>query len=374
MPRPFYMKIKRLHIQNFQSHKDTTIDFTDGLNVIVGPTDTGKSSIIRAIRKLIRDEPGGKSFISKWAKDMTISLVFEYNGVDHTVKRKLTSTKNLYYLDDQEYGGFGKTIPEEIQTALNMQLVTLETGDVLDLHFTDQHDVPFMISKGSAGIRSKLLGKVAGLHVLDRAISRINSDIRGQNSMLKHRAEEVSSLENELEDFPSLWHEYELIDMLGKQLIDLKSKIEGKERLQTVVDSLIDITSKVEKIQELLKVIPDIDKAKVNSVKITLTTHYQLVKIVQELNYCQENIKTLENSLPPEIKADFIGIRKKIQLHTRLYDLYDKLVILAQEAKGIKENDVQEDLHAALKEHDKILQELGMCPTCRRPLEDHYDH
>jgi chromosome segregation ATPase len=41
--------LKSLRIINFESHKDTTINFTDGFNVIIGQSDGGKSSIIRAI-------------------------------------------------------------------------------------------------------------------------------------------------------------------------------------------------------------------------------------------------------------------------------------------------------------------------------------
>ena len=39
------VKIKKIDLINFQSHKFTSLDFADGLNVIVGPSDNGKTSI-----------------------------------------------------------------------------------------------------------------------------------------------------------------------------------------------------------------------------------------------------------------------------------------------------------------------------------------
>ena len=41
-----YMKyIEKVILENFQSHKYTVLDFTKGLNSIVGPTDSGKTAI-----------------------------------------------------------------------------------------------------------------------------------------------------------------------------------------------------------------------------------------------------------------------------------------------------------------------------------------
>ncbi|MBQ3776959.1 MAG: AAA family ATPase, partial [Fibrobacter sp.] len=44
------MYLSKLSIQNFRSIKDVTIDFQKDLNVFVGKNNTGKSSIIDAIR------------------------------------------------------------------------------------------------------------------------------------------------------------------------------------------------------------------------------------------------------------------------------------------------------------------------------------
>ena len=44
------MYLSQLSIKNFRSIKDLTIDFEKDLNVFVGKNNTGKSSIIDAIR------------------------------------------------------------------------------------------------------------------------------------------------------------------------------------------------------------------------------------------------------------------------------------------------------------------------------------
>ena len=55
--------LKQITLKNFQSHKDSTIQLDRGLNAIIGPSDSGKSAIIRAIKWVLYNEPSGDFFI-----------------------------------------------------------------------------------------------------------------------------------------------------------------------------------------------------------------------------------------------------------------------------------------------------------------------
>ena len=58
--------IKSLELFNFQSHAHTLIEFSDGVNIISGTSDSGKSAILRALRWVIRNEPSGLGVVSWW--------------------------------------------------------------------------------------------------------------------------------------------------------------------------------------------------------------------------------------------------------------------------------------------------------------------
>ena len=60
--------IVSVDIVNFQSHPNTHIDFTEGLNVLVGSSRSGKSAIRRAIMWVITNRPSGLGVISWWNK------------------------------------------------------------------------------------------------------------------------------------------------------------------------------------------------------------------------------------------------------------------------------------------------------------------
>ena len=90
------MKFKTLHLKDYQAHKDTTINFTQGLNIIIGESDMGKSSILRALRKLVRDVPAGKDHINKDATSMKLSLtVVDDNEQEYVIIRQITPSKKF---------------------------------------------------------------------------------------------------------------------------------------------------------------------------------------------------------------------------------------------------------------------------------------
>jgi DNA repair exonuclease SbcCD ATPase subunit len=66
--------IKRLILENFQSHKYSEVDFAAGLNVIVGPSDTGKSAVIRALKWVLYNEPSGDFFIREGETNCSVTI------------------------------------------------------------------------------------------------------------------------------------------------------------------------------------------------------------------------------------------------------------------------------------------------------------
>ena len=44
------MYLKKLHVKNFRGIKDSEIHFNKGLNILIGPNNSGKTTIIDALR------------------------------------------------------------------------------------------------------------------------------------------------------------------------------------------------------------------------------------------------------------------------------------------------------------------------------------
>lgn len=57
------MKIQEVTIEGYQSHTNSTFRLSPGLTVITGPSDAGKTAIIRALRWFAFNEPTGEAFL-----------------------------------------------------------------------------------------------------------------------------------------------------------------------------------------------------------------------------------------------------------------------------------------------------------------------
>lgn len=361
------MIFKKLQLENFQAHANTAIEFTDTLNIIVGPSDTGKSSIIRALRKLVRDDPPGKPFIRHSKTDCTITLVINKGGIEYKIIRKITPSKNLYYIDSHEFGGFGREIPQEIQDLLEMSLIELENNDKIDLHFVDQHDSPFMVARGAAGTRSKLLGHIGGLHVLDNAIIHVNKDIRAGNSKLKEKVVSKDTLQQKINSFPDLKAPEKLLKRLQTDLDEIKSQKVLKERLEKEQALLNDVIVKGKQIKQLYDRLPNIqvDFNTLYKAQQRLTTLYNLQQSLQDVNM---RIDKLKKTIPSEITIDFDCIKNKMILLKELQMLqgkYKNLCVQINTTEKYQDKCVS-DLEQSQQAWVNMLQTLGKCPTCKQ--------
>ncbi len=68
------MRLVSLQLVNFQVHTGLIIDFSPGITTIVGPTDHGKSSILRALRWVCLNDLSGEQFIREGRKSCAVCL------------------------------------------------------------------------------------------------------------------------------------------------------------------------------------------------------------------------------------------------------------------------------------------------------------
>ena len=85
--------IKEISIKNFQSHKDSHIELSDGVNIIVGASDSGKSSLIRAIKWLATNRPSGESIRSTWGGKTEVEIFTESLLIEEPNAKKFEHPK-----------------------------------------------------------------------------------------------------------------------------------------------------------------------------------------------------------------------------------------------------------------------------------------
>lgn len=189
--------LESIQIKNFQSHNDTEIELSEGVNVFIGLSSAGKSAIMRAIRWLRNNRPAGESFRSNWGGTTTARIIL--NDKDETTISRIRSDKsNEYLLDDIivspiRFKAIGTDVPEEIQKALRID----------DICVQGQHDRHFLLSE-SPGEVARHFNEVAHIEVIDVALKNIQSNIRTIDADICDHKINIDALTEELDDYIQL--------------------------------------------------------------------------------------------------------------------------------------------------------------------------
>ena len=144
--------LEKIILKNFQSHNYTELDLSRGVNVIVGPSDSGKTAIMRAIRWNLFNEPSGVDFVREGESEVSVTVRFQ-DGIEIT--RLRGKSKNQYILrqpeeDEVIFEGFGTHVPQEIRETTGIYKVMLDDKKSLPLNFSDQLEGPFLLQETDA--------------------------------------------------------------------------------------------------------------------------------------------------------------------------------------------------------------------------------
>ena len=180
--------ISNIKIENFQSHKDTSLDFSKGVNVIVGNSDCGKSSIMRALLYCLTNNLQGDAFVSDWAKDKKGKQKEDCKVSIGNITRTKGKDDNAYNLNGTKFEALRGNVPAQIAQAFNIGPINIQR----------QMDGPFMLSN-TPGENAKMINELVNLQDIDEAMTFINAVSRDTTSKLKQAATEKEDVQHQLD-------------------------------------------------------------------------------------------------------------------------------------------------------------------------------
>lgn len=255
--------ITKIEIKNFQSHKNTVLEFDKGVNVICGESDNGKSAVIRAIRWVVENQPQGIDKInSSWNEDFKEPLsvkLYTENGYVERIRDKKRNGYNLCKNGEKEIvlDAIGKGVPKEVTEFLN----------VSDVNFQYQLDPIYLLSK-TPGQASQYLNEIVHLDSIDSVMSNADSDKRQVASEQKIVEADIKKLEEGLRDYE--WIDEadtlckrtkkldEIVSNINLQAAELNNSIVSYETLEQSKVDLSEHNKLIEQIESI--VIPDVSE------------------------------------------------------------------------------------------------------------------
>jgi DNA repair protein SbcC/Rad50 len=157
------MKLRRLRLLNFRQHARTEIEFRSGLTGIIGPNGAGKSTLLEAIAWAIYGAPAARGtndtirFVRASPRSPVESeLEFELGGREYRVVRTLTSA-------DVFVDGHAAPAATTLRGATDylQQRLGMSRDEFFHTYFTGQKDLQFLTQLGPAE-RGQFLAQVLG--------------------------------------------------------------------------------------------------------------------------------------------------------------------------------------------------------------------
>jgi hypothetical protein len=357
--------IKSLELQNFQSHKKISIQFSGGINSIVGISDSGKTALLRGLNWAINNRPLGLSYISHWNRDKdgepiksTFVRVTTDKGIIERRKGKVKKLDhpekfNGYIINADNYlEAVGTSVPDSVNKMFNLD----------EVNFQGQFDPSFLLSN-SAGEVARFFNATIRLDLIDRILSKADSK-RLETVKEKKRLEvEIDSINKEIVNFDWIEDAEILID----RIIKLENKIHENEdiehSLQTDINYIVIYNDEIKKQEVILSAVPIVKK--IDLIQESLEEKIEKYERLQNLydEYLEQNriIGTADFSIATEL------IEKIEVINDRINDNQERYSELKE---GYEEYlckiDEKQKLDKQIKELNKSLPDT--CPTCNQLL------
>lgn len=222
--------IKSIYIEDFQSHEKSKIELgkPGELTVIVGPTDSGKTAIVRALRLLLYNVPLGNDYIRVGQSQAAVAIEMA-DGVKVGRERSRGSINRYRITRPGEsptvFEGFGTSVPIEVQEATGVRVVSIGETLSLALNLSEQLDGPFLGKAVSGPAKAKILGALAGTEEVDEAQRTLGTDLHRAGQDEKRLAAEVEGLDTKI-------REYDYLPALAESIAALEVLIEDARSAQ----------------------------------------------------------------------------------------------------------------------------------------------
>ena len=363
----------KIEIKNFQGIKKAELEFPKGnLIAIVGPTNSGKSSIVRALEYAINNA-GGTDFINREADTMSVSIEYEGRSVVWNKNRKKPAS---YIIDGREINKVGSTQLPEVSEALNMSEIDVD-GDRVRLNFWKQFDYPFLVGKTPAQLFN-FISKSREQEVLtvlqddtDVTTKEVSKLINSTQAQVDLKTRDIASIESELNNIDLTSIDLEKITKFNTLLNKVNSAREEIEQSEQLLDKInAALVSNIRRADSIKSIMKEIEE----SIKVVTTYETYLDKTIWCRVYSENLLEKTEvkSTLDNKLKS-LESLIESINTCTSKIDLYE-----AAQNKRIK---LFNDIYSIIKQletekdnHKKVLEELSkidICPLCGQDIKNH---
>lgn len=263
-------KIESINVKNFQIWKDVDLKLGD-FNVIKGSSNSGKSSLVRAINMVLNND-----WHKSWLRQDEIDTSVEIHFTDGTSIKRIRGSQNSVKItpsdtleESMKWSGFGNTYPDEVKNFLSIS----------EENCSYQFDQHFFLSL-SPSKRALTFGSFSDLQKIDEINNLVQKKIRDGEKLLKSYELELERLEKDLEKSNSFLELKPAVQLLLK-INDFKKTLYNvvnyKNRINSI-DKMLHSFTPMEEVNEYYR-------------------EYETLLMALEINHINDEILLMDNDI-----------------------------------------------------------------------------
>jgi len=363
--------LQNLTLSNFKKHKNLSVTFTPGTNLIVGANWKGKTTLLWGIVYALFGPsavPGGAKLITPrgTSEKPSAKLSFTLRGQQYTVSRSPTQV---------EITENGKAVASGAQ-AVNAKLhdiIGMDQSTFLALRVAAQNDAAAILTLGGAKL-SGFINRITQMDLIDRIQARLGQKISNLSAKLeifpsldleisKSNLEKLfSDLETAKAQHDEDVETYASYSEWRKQCeayqADLVGRViqyqQAEEKRQTSLNKKIGLELELTGIEELQDVseetLQDLQQ-RVQEATLAVSTQEAVAELNRKLERDTKDFKKLKEQLEKEEAPSQEEVTQASLEAQSVYKDWNEATLIYRELAHIIEN--------------------AICPTCHRPYEDH---
>lgn len=359
--------IKSIAIKNFRTHQNTTLELSDGINIVVGFPDSGKTNIIRSLLWVLTNRPLGFRFHSDIAQDTDTSVKIDFKECQWIELSKNKKAANYTTsIDKEALKAIGQEVPDSVSSIANMS----------ELNIQKQLDRHFLICSTPAEV-AKVFNRITRLEKIDKTVSLLTTDINSCNKEIKQSSEAIVDLQSQIDaigDLSEMESECKAMIEYQDQIAEIES---NQEALKGKINSIIFASTSMQKYQGVEKA--SVDFQAIEALQDDLQTLEEesndLESFIQALESAAGKYKALEKHVK-NISVDYELLQSQSKA---LEDYQDEINELQEHISDVERVHeamiaVRDRRNAELEAYKAFLATIKICPfcdQCKTPLEKH---
>lgn len=358
--------IKSIKIRNFQKHKALDLDFSPGLNVIVGSSDKGKSSIFRALYWLRYNRPisgleGFRNWEANDKDDMEVSVVFD----DCEITRKKSKGKNSYQINGEPVLDTVRTdVPRDVESLINMSYINFQ-----------RQDQALSFLQDTPGETATKIGEIVGLGIISDVLKKLNQYVSDAKKRRGEVKEEIDRINKQIAELPT-----------KAEILKAEKTIEALENIEEKIAALEKSRTKLD--ASLAKVVEFKDELELASVFLSSEELVQNIdRINKDIQEKERERKRIEESLSSReslilrknemqkiiaMEGDALAVfelNQKIENNLSLQSQIERSLEKTAKYRATA-TELENNRRRTIEEYSSMLRKYKVCPTCFSKIGD----